>query len=287
MSGRIATVDAVAGERLTIWVGSASGGVWKSTDGGLDFKPVFDKHTQSIGAVDIDPKDPKTVTRQDLEAGPRGRQRDRLRRPRQNPQELLLGTDGAVYQSRDRGDHWRFVGSMPVSQFYHVSYDMEWPYNVYGGLQDNSTWMAPSRHPGGIKNRHWKVLGYGDGFWAFVDPSDPDLVYVEYQGGNLLRQRKSTGEIKEIKPLEREGDAKYRFNWNTPIHISPTRPGTIYYGAQFLFRSTDRVQLTRDGNKTWTNVTVALVAAGVPKATWVSRPAAPTKPRPTRPSTAT
>jgi len=154
--------------------------------------------------------------------------------------ELVLGTDGGIYVSHDRGFHWRFVGSLPVSQFYHVSYDMEWPYNVYGGLQDNSTWWGPSRRSSGVANKHWNALTPGDGFWAFVDPSDPDVVYNEYQGGNLFRIRKSTLEAKDIKPSPKEGEPKYRFNWNTPIHLSPNDKGTIYYGAQFLFRSRDR-----------------------------------------------
>lgn len=154
--------------------------------------------------------------------------------------EIWVGTDGGVYTTVDRGNTWRFIGSLPVSQFYHVSYDMEWPYNVYGGLQDNGSWMAPSRKQGGIANRHWRVLGGGDGFWAFADPTDPDISYVEYQGGNILRVRKSTGETKEIKPFRAKDEPEYRFNWNTPIHVSPSKSGTIYLGAQFLFRSRDR-----------------------------------------------
>ena len=154
--------------------------------------------------------------------------------------EILVGTDGGLYLTADRGTTWRFVGSLPISQFYHVSYDMEWPYNVYGGLQDNGSWMAPSRKAGGIANRHWRVLGGGDGFWAFADPTDPDISYVEYQGGNVLRVRKSTGETKEIKPFRARDEPEYRFNWNTPIHMSPSRSGTMYLGAQFLFRSRDR-----------------------------------------------
>jgi hypothetical protein len=117
---------------------------------------------------------------------------------------------------------------------------MEWPYNVYGGLQDNSTWYGPSRRPGPIQNKHWDSLTGGDGFWAFVDPDDPDFVYDEYQGGNLFRIRKSTLEQKDIKPNPKAGEPKYRFNWNTPIHLSPNDKGTMYYGAQFLFRSKDR-----------------------------------------------
>ncbi|MCX6553266.1 MAG: glycosyl hydrolase, partial [Acidobacteria bacterium] len=157
-----------------------------------------------------------------------------------NPEQLIIGTDGGVYMSYDRGTTFRFVGSLPVSQFYHVSFDMAWPYNVYGGLQDNSTWYGPSRKPGGIANKHWNSLTGGDGFWAFPDPNDPDTVYNEYQGGNLVRIRKSTLESKDIKPTPKAGEPKYRFNWNTPIHMSANDPGTLYYASQFLFRSRDR-----------------------------------------------
>lgn len=157
-----------------------------------------------------------------------------------NPNELLLGTDGGLYISHDRGAHWRHVKALPLSQFYEVAYDLEHPYNVYGGLQDNGTWMGPSRAVGGVQNRHWRNIGPGDGFHAFPDLADPDIAYVEYQGGNLLRVRKSTSEAKDIKPYPGAGEPELRFNWNTPVHLSPSRPGTIYVGAQFLFRSRDR-----------------------------------------------
>ncbi len=157
----------------------------------------------------------------------------------ENPDQLLVGTDGGIYQSLDQATHWRFLANLPVSQFYHVSADMAEPYNVYGGLQDNGTWMAPSRAPGGIGNRHWRVIGMGDGFWAFSDPADPDYAYVEYQGATISRFRKSTGEAKDIKPLPRPGEPDFRFNWNSPIHLSPNQTGTVYLGGQFLFRSRD------------------------------------------------
>lgn len=157
-----------------------------------------------------------------------------------NPDHLLVGTDGGLYISNDRGVHWNFLQALPISQFYEVGYDMEDPYNVYGGLQDNGSWMGPSRTPSGILNKHWDNIGSGDGFHAYVDPQDPDIVYVEYQGGRIQRRCKSTGESKDIKPLPGEGDPEYRFNWNTPIHISPSRGDTIYIGGQFLFRSRDR-----------------------------------------------
>jgi photosystem II stability/assembly factor-like uncharacterized protein len=157
----------------------------------------------------------------------------------ENPDQMLLGTDGGVYQSLDRAAHWRFLANLPVSQFYHVSADMADPYNVYGGLQDNGTWMGPSRATDGIANRHWRNIDFGDGFWAFSDPSDADYAYAEYQGGMISRYRKSTGESKDIKPLPRPGEPEFRFNWNSPIHMSPNQPRTIYLGGQFLFRSRD------------------------------------------------
>lgn len=156
-----------------------------------------------------------------------------------NPDQMLLGTDGGVYQSLDRGSHWRFLANLPVSQFYHVSADMAEPYNVYGGLQDNGTWMGPSRATDGIANRHWRNIDFGDGFWAFSDPADADYAYAEYQGGKIARFRKSTGESKDIKPLPRPGEPEFRFNWNAPIHMSANHLGTIYLGGQFLFRSHD------------------------------------------------
>jgi photosystem II stability/assembly factor-like uncharacterized protein len=156
-----------------------------------------------------------------------------------NPEQMLLGTDGGVYQSLDRAAHWRFLSNLPVAQFYHVSADMADPYNVYGGLQDNGTWMGPSRAVDGIANRHWRVIGGGDGFWAFSDPSDADYAYAEYQGGMISRFRKSTGEARDIKPLPRANEPDFRFNWNAPIHMSENHRGTIYLGGQFLFRSKD------------------------------------------------
>jgi photosystem II stability/assembly factor-like uncharacterized protein len=156
------------------------------------------------------------------------------------PTEILLGTDGGVYLSHDKGIRWRFLRALPVSQFYHVSYDMRRPYRVYGGLQDNGSWSGPSAAIGGIRNRDWVNVGGGDGFFVFNDPTDPDLVFAEFQGGEISRRRLSTGEEKHIQPLPGKGDPPYRFNWNTPVHLSPNEPGTLYLGAQFLFRSRDR-----------------------------------------------
>lgn len=156
-----------------------------------------------------------------------------------DPQHLLLGTDGGVYVSYDQGHTFRHVGALPVSQFYRVSVDDEWPYNVYGGLQDNGSWMGPSRSPSGIESRDWENVGFGDGFYTFRDPADPDFVYSEYQGGMISRLHLPTGEAREIKPFPAEGEPEYRFNWNAPVAVSPHQAGVLYLGAQKLLRSRD------------------------------------------------
>jgi photosystem II stability/assembly factor-like uncharacterized protein len=157
-----------------------------------------------------------------------------------DPNMMLCGTDGGVYQSFDRAQRWRYLNVLPVSQFYHVTYDMAVPYNVYGGLQDNGTWMAPSQAPGGISNHLWRPIGGGDGFAVVADHNDDDYVYVESQGGRIVRFKRSTGETKEVYPFAKQDESKLRFNWNTPIYASPTQKGTIYLGAQYLMRSKDR-----------------------------------------------
>ena len=157
-----------------------------------------------------------------------------------NPHELILGTDGGVYMSYDRAAHFRLIKALPISQFYEVSYDFDRPYNVFGGLQDNGSWMGPSQSAGGIENKDWTLVGQGDGFHTYRDPDETDMIYAEFQGGNLTRYHLATGESKEIRPLPGEGEEDYRFNWNTALHLSPSTPGTLYYGGQYLFRSPDR-----------------------------------------------
>lgn len=164
-----------------------------------------------------------------------------------NPQTMALGTDGGVYISRDRAAHWSFVRTLPVSQFYHVAFDNEVPYNVYGGLQDNGSWVGPSQAIGGILNRHWDNVGFGDGFWTFPHPEDSNIVFSEYQGGQLLRVNRTTGEVKSIRPYAAEGQEKLRFNWNTPLLISSTDPDTLYYGSQHL-------HISRDRGESWTTI---------------------------------
>src|SRR5690606_13178396 len=101
-------------------------------------------------------------------------------------------------------------------------------------------WTGPSHRSGGIRNKHWNSVGYGDGFWVFPDAADPDIIYSEYQGGKLLRVDRRTNEVKSIAPSQEPGGEKLRFNWNTPMHPSPSQSGTMYVGSQYLHRSTDR-----------------------------------------------
>src|SRR5215472_17585116 len=164
-----------------------------------------------------------------------------------NTDHLIAGDDGGLWFSYDGGNSWWKGNNLPVSQFYHVSVDNGDPYHVFGGLQDNSVWVGDSQYPGGISNSRWENLFGGDGFWAFPDPGDANYVYAESQGGFLGRINRITLESRPIKPQPNYGEGKLRFNWNTPIHMSPNEKGTVYIGAQFLFRS-------RDHGQTWDRI---------------------------------
>ncbi|MFN7989443.1 MAG: hypothetical protein U0529_18345 [Thermoanaerobaculia bacterium] len=157
------------------------------------------------------------------------------------PRRMFLGNDGGMYESRDRGETFRFVGTLPVAQYYHVAVDGETPYNVYGGLQDNNSWRGPSSvwQRGGIRMHHWKAVGGGDGFETLPDPQDPTKGYSLSQGGNLMRWDVVTGERRDAKPQAPAG-TKLRFNWNAALAVDPFDPATVYLGSQFVHRSKDR-----------------------------------------------
>ncbi|PYU42802.1 MAG: sialidase [Acidobacteria bacterium] len=159
-----------------------------------------------------------------------------------NSDHVIAGDDGGVWYSYDGGNTWWKGNNLPISQFYHVSADNADPYHVFGGLQDNSVWIGDSQYPGGITNGRWENIFGGDGFWVFPDPADANYVYAESQGGEIGRVNRFTLEARLIKPQPNYGEGKLRFNWNTPIHMSPNEKGTIYIGAQFLFRSRDHGQ---------------------------------------------
>jgi photosystem II stability/assembly factor-like uncharacterized protein len=158
-----------------------------------------------------------------------------------NTQTVIAGDDGGMYYSYNGGSKWWKGENLPLSQFYHVSVDDADPYRVYGGLQDNSSWVGDTQYPGGITNSRWENMYGGDGFWMFSDPADPDYLYAEYQGGFVARVNRHTKEARSIQPKPNYKE-KLRWNWNTPIHLSPNEKGTIYVGAQFLFRSRNQGQ---------------------------------------------
>ncbi len=163
-----------------------------------------------------------------------------------NTKHIIGGDDGGLWTSYDGGNRWHKSHNLPISQFYHVSADDKDPYQVYGGLQDNSSWVGDQEYPGGITNNRWENLYGGDGFWAFSDPSDPDYAYAEFQGGNIARINRKTLEGRNIQPQAGYKE-KLRFNWNTPLHLSSNEPGTLYIGSQYLFR-------TRDKGVTWERI---------------------------------
>ena len=153
---------------------------------------------------------------------------------------LIVGNDGGVVISTDRGRSWRFVENLPFGQFYHVRYDMETPYNLYGGLQDNGTWRGPaySLKERGLPAYLWTSVGGGDGFDAWPDPEDSQAGYGMSQGGSLYYFNIATGLSRGIVPTETE--VKARYNWNAGFAVDPFRPATIYLGSQFVHRSPDK-----------------------------------------------
>lgn len=164
-----------------------------------------------------------------------------------DPSHLVIGSDGGVAVSRDYGATWRFVASLPLGQYYHVAVDEETPYNVYGGLQDNGSWRGPSAvnarggfgGGAGIPSYRWQRIGFGDGFDVQPIAGDSARGYSMSQGGNLMRWDVADGGTKPIKPPE-DGPEELRFNWNAALTLDPFDADTLYYGSQYVHKSTDR-----------------------------------------------
>ncbi len=167
-----------------------------------------------------------------------------------NPEDsdhLIIGSDGGVSASWDGTKSWRMFTNFALGQFYAVGYDMRDPYYVCGGLQDNDPWCGPSntRSFHGIRHQDWYETAYGDGFFTIVDPTDSSIVFSETQNGNMNRYDLNTGERTPMRPIvgPRQGEdttKAYRFNWNSPLQLSPRDPATVYLGGNYLFRSRDR-----------------------------------------------
>ncbi|MFK7847059.1 MAG: hypothetical protein AB8G77_17285 [Rhodothermales bacterium] len=188
-------------------------GVQVSDDGGKTFKRIMDDVHPDHHAWWIDPN---------------------------NPNLIYQGNDGGLNISRDRGETWRFAENLPLAQFYHIRVDNSVPYRVCGGLQDNGSWCGPSQvwRAGGIRNSYWEEVAFGDGFDVMIHPENPDMGYAMSQGGNLRRFDLKTGYTKNVKPIHPDGEV-LRFNWNAGIEQDPNDASTIYYGSQFLHKSTD------------------------------------------------
>lgn len=160
-----------------------------------------------------------------------------------NSNRLLLGNDGSLGISHDRGLTWDHYGNLNLAQFYAVGVDMSIPYNVHGGTQDNGTWRGPSqsRNPGGATRYDWHRIGGGDGFYAQIDPTDNVTVYGESQFGVIYRVNVNTWERSSIRPPQSERDGpRDRYNWNSPILLSQHNPQVIYFGGNKLFKSYNR-----------------------------------------------
>ncbi len=152
---------------------------------------------------------------------------------------IYMGTDGGVYYSMDKGNTWRLMRNLPVSQFYHVSCDNADPFNVYGGLQDNGSWYGPSSSSNGITNTSWKNVGFGDGFYVYCDKLDSTILYWQFQGGKIARYYKKSGQYKSLIPFKDKDTKELRFNWNAPMVFSPTS-NRFYAGAQYLYKTNNR-----------------------------------------------
>ena len=169
---------------------------------------------------------------------------------------ILIGCDGGLYESFDKTLNWKFIDNLPLTQFYKIAVDDNEPfYNVYGGTQDNNTQGAPSRTDNihGIRNSDWFIILGGDGHQPATEPGNPNIVYAQWQRGNLNRHDRKTGENTNIKPQPEFGEKTERFNWDAPILVSPHNPKRLYFASQRVWKSDDRGDSWQTISKDLTN----------------------------------
>ncbi|MCA0959285.1 hypothetical protein LCL86_09545 [Muricauda ruestringensis] len=160
----------------------------------------------------------------------------------ENGQFMLDGNDGGLNITKNGGESWRFIGNLPVAQFYHISTDNEYPYNVYGGMQDNGSWRGPAYvwKSQGIRNSYWQEIAFGDGFDVVPDKDNSQFGYAMSQQGNVRRYDWKTGNSYIVRPTSPDADTMLRFNWNAAIGQDPFDNGTVYFGSQFVHKSSDK-----------------------------------------------
>lgn len=260
--GRVSlSVSPAVPERVYAIIESDNSALYRSDDSGITWQEVFDGYQAGerpfyFSLLYADPVDSNRIYKPGFtlyvsnEAGKSftspfvegGRVHSDIHALWVNPSDndhLYLGSDGGAYVSYDGGSTWNMLLNLPVSTFYHVAADRQKPYNVYGGLQDNGSWMGPSKAPSGILNKDWNLVGYGDGFNVIPDPHNDNIIYWQFQGGMFHRYYKDRDESKEIKPYSENIDDQFRFNWNSPIAFSPSQKGIFYVGSQYLHKTTD------------------------------------------------
>ncbi|QGY43344.1 glycosyl hydrolase [Maribellus comscasis] len=245
---------------LIVEAADDKGGFFRSTDKGESWEKMGDYHSsgQYYNEIVCDPKDvdkvysTETVSRVTTDAGKNwnristdGRHVDdhAIWVDPADTEHYLIGGDGGIYETWDSGTTFDFKENLPVTQFYRVHVDNAEPfYNVYGGTQDNNSMGGPSQNimRDGVINDEWIVTLGGDGFWVATEPENPDIVYTEYQYGNVYRYDKKSKEAINIKPRERKNELTYKWNWNTPLFVSPHKGTRVYMAANKVFRSEDR-----------------------------------------------
>ena len=244
----------------TIEAANQRSGIYRSTDHGSTWERRSNSVAQGMyyGQISVDPKNsdrvylPNVIFQVSTDGGrtlrPLGERSKHVDNhviwvDPNDTNYYIVGCDGGIYDSYDRGATWNFKGNLPLGQFYDVTYDFAKPfYNVYGGTQDNSSWGGPSRtrSVSGIVNSDWFQTHGGDGFRSQVDPEDPNVIYAELQYGDIVRFDRRTGESVGIQPQEGKGEPPNRWNWDSPIIISPHSHTRLYFASQRLYRSDDR-----------------------------------------------
>jgi photosystem II stability/assembly factor-like uncharacterized protein len=261
--GRIGLAVAPSDAKIiyaTIEATARFSGLYRSDDGGATWQKVNDHLAQPMyyAKVYVDPKSPFRVYVPDVVfrvSDDGGRNLRPLGEKNKhvdnhviwinpaNTNHYLVGCDGGLYETWDKGANWIYKANLPVTQFYDISVDDAKPfYNVYGGTQDNSSLAGPSQNRSvhGVMTSDWRVTRGGDGFISKVDPFDNNVLYAEAQNGMLARIDQRTGESVGIQPLEAPGEAPLRWNWDSPLTVSTHKAGRVYFGAQKIFRSDDR-----------------------------------------------